>query len=132
MRETYGYAITPGEHGFELGDGRELFRLDFKVRPKESHPLFWKSACGILTIWTFARDVNEARDHSLVLLLSMDFDLAGKDAQFSHHLNSTARSYQIVAEQAEMIGFSAIYEPYDEHADAKDLPSPVFPGAKSA
>lgn len=112
----------------ELPDGSELFRVDFKVRPTDAHPLRWKSACGILSIWTFAKDKDEAISYCLTVVAVMPFHITDDEVLCSNKFAAINSAIGIVADQAEYLGFSAFYDAYDHNADERDIP---FPGEKA-
>lgn len=113
----------------ELPDGREFYRLDFKVRPTEQHPLFWQSAAGILTIWIYAESPENAEFRSRGLLSVLPFEVIGETVQVIGCTSPNCEAVEIIEEMARMVGFGAFFDPYDSNADERDIP---FPGEETA
>lgn len=109
----------------ELPDGRELFRLNFKARPKARHPLFERSACGILSIWLFAESAADAVICAKPLIAPWPFEIIGDEVDVLSDLRPPDDPHAVLYEQAEIVGFSAYYHEYDRDADERAL---QFPG----
>ena len=56
---------------------RRLFRVSFKVRPTSNHPRFWDWQFGILYLWIFGADDDDAGERAEIIIRTLPYEIVG-------------------------------------------------------
>lgn len=95
----------------KLPDGRELFRLDFLVRPTEDHPMYGHVESGKLIIWVYDRVIEDAACRALHLIKVMPFLAISPEVQGDYAIAPDNTAYEIMADMVDRVGHAAHFEP---------------------